>query len=224
LTSSTCEMRGISFAPGCAPGPLKEARRSGDGEPANRPHPAAKQAIAARFAITLEPDGCLGVVYNDAFDDRAALSKAPVAFENRRLERSTALEAPYPAHAGRSCLSYPERPTQSPSDLAPAPGSCAGSYPRLLSCLRAVEEPGKARGADKLLCASVTLATPLGLPLKPSAELAAEPSSCGGRFLDRVVNRLVRVKARTGRRSLDDGKADAARWDAAATGSCCKGP
>src|SRR6266700_4188975 len=37
------------------------------------------QRSAARFAITLEPDGCsagfrLGVVYNDAFDDWAALS------------------------------------------------------------------------------------------------------------------------------------------------------
>src|SRR5712671_4403298 len=38
------------------------------------------QRSAARFAITLEPDGCpagfrLGVVYNDAFDDWAALSE-----------------------------------------------------------------------------------------------------------------------------------------------------
>jgi transposase len=38
------------------------------------------QRAAARFAITLEPDGCpagfrLGVVYNDAFDDWAALSE-----------------------------------------------------------------------------------------------------------------------------------------------------
>jgi transposase len=38
------------------------------------------QRSAARFAITLEPDGCpagfrLGVIYNDAFDDWAALSE-----------------------------------------------------------------------------------------------------------------------------------------------------
>jgi transposase len=38
------------------------------------------QRAAARFAITLEPDGCpagfhLGVIYNDAFDDWAALSE-----------------------------------------------------------------------------------------------------------------------------------------------------
>jgi hypothetical protein len=38
------------------------------------------QRSAARFAITLEPDGCpagfrLGVVYNDSFDDWAALSE-----------------------------------------------------------------------------------------------------------------------------------------------------
>jgi transposase len=38
------------------------------------------QRSAARFAITLEPDGCaagfrLGIVYNDAFDDWAALSE-----------------------------------------------------------------------------------------------------------------------------------------------------
>ena len=106
------------------------------------------QRSAARFAIALEPDGCpagfrLGVVYNDRVRrlGRALGGRLSVAFEHQRLERSTALEGLYPAHAGRSRFSYPEGSAQRPSDLAPARGSRAGSYPRLLSCLRAVEEP-----------------------------------------------------------------------------------
>jgi len=73
---------------------------------------------------------------------RAFRGRLSVAFEHRRLERSTALEGLYPAHPSRSRFSHPEGPTQPPSNLAPARGSRAGSYPRLLSCLRAVEEPG----------------------------------------------------------------------------------
>src|SRR6266849_7297565 len=73
---------------------------------------------------------------------RALRGRLSVAFEHRRLERSTALEGLYPAHPGRSRLPHPEGPTQPPSNLAPARRSRAGSYPRLLSRLRAVEEPG----------------------------------------------------------------------------------
>src|ERR1700687_1768050 len=107
------------------------------------------QRAAARFAIALGPDGCpagfrLGVVYNASFDDWAALfrGRLSAALEHHRLERSTALEGLYPAHAGRSRFPDSEGPTQRPSDLAPARGSRTGSYPRLLSCLRAVEELG----------------------------------------------------------------------------------
>ncbi len=76
------------------------------------------QRAAARFAIALEP--CPG---------------------HHRLERSAALEGLYPTHTSRSCFPYPEGPAQRASDLAPARGPRSGSYPRLLSRLRAVEEP-----------------------------------------------------------------------------------
>src|SRR6266704_531017 len=107
------------------------------------------QRSAARFAITLEPDGCpagfrLGVVYNDAFDDWAALSEGAYLLRSNICDWSDQQlwKGLYPAHPGRSRFPHPEGPTQPPSDLAPARGSRAGSYPRLLSCLRAVEEPG----------------------------------------------------------------------------------
>src|SRR6202166_2006338 len=73
---------------------------------------------------------------------RTLRGRLSAALEYHRLERSTALEGLYPAHAGRSRFPDSEGPTQRPSDLAPARGSRTGSYPRLLSCLRAVEEPG----------------------------------------------------------------------------------
>jgi hypothetical protein len=60
--------------------------------------PQQSQGSAACFAIPPEPGGRpagfrLGVLYNNAFDDWAAISEgAYLAFEYRRLERSTALE------------------------------------------------------------------------------------------------------------------------------------
>ncbi|MGB7942096.1 MAG: hypothetical protein WCF42_02160, partial [Terriglobales bacterium] len=97
------------------------------------------QRAAARFAIALEPDPCpagfrLSVTCNDAFDDWAA-----PALEHHGLERSTALEGLHPAHPGRGRLPHPERSVERAADLAPARGSRAGPYPRLLSRLRAVE-------------------------------------------------------------------------------------
>jgi hypothetical protein len=105
------------------------------------------QRAAARFAIALQPDACLAgfrltVAYNAAFDDWAALSEGRLssAFEHRRLDRSAALEGIYPTHPGRSRFSHPEGSIERAADLASARGPRSGSHPRLLSCLRAVEE------------------------------------------------------------------------------------
>src|SRR5205823_10727446 len=51
-------------------------------------------------------------------------------------------EGLHPAHAGRGRLPHPERSVERAADLAPARGSRAGPYPRLLSRLRAVEMLG----------------------------------------------------------------------------------
>jgi Transposase DDE domain len=72
---------------------------------------------------------------------RALGGRLSVALEHRRLERSKALEGLYPVDAGRSRFPHPEGPTQPSSDLAPARGTRAGTYPGLLSRLCAVEEP-----------------------------------------------------------------------------------
>src|SRR5205807_3900758 len=71
------------------------------------------------------------------------------ALEHHRLERSAALEGLYPAHPGRSRLSHPERSVDRASGLAPARGPRPGSYPRVLSCLRAVEEPRNVAAARR---------------------------------------------------------------------------
>jgi hypothetical protein len=133
---------------GCALGSCEEACRSGSCEPADWPHPAAKPAIRR----TLRNHAGAGWL-SRGFPPWRHLQRRlrplgrdlggrlSVAFEYRRLERSTALEGLYPADAGRSRFPHPEGPTQPSSDLAPARGSRAGTYPRLLSRLRTVEEP-----------------------------------------------------------------------------------
>ena len=114
------------------------------------------QRSAARFAITLEADGCLAgcrlrVAYNATFDDWAALSEGAYLlrsnisdWSNRQLWKAyiqlTQAEAAFRIQKGS---------TQRPSDLASARGSRAGSYPRLLSCLRAVEEPRNVAAAGR---------------------------------------------------------------------------
>src|SRR6266404_4530861 len=75
------------------------------------------------------------------------------ALEHRRLERSAALESLYPTHTGRSRFPYPEESAERASDLAPARGPRSGPYPRVLSRLRAVEQPravAAARGSRQL--------------------------------------------------------------------------
>ena len=106
------------------------------------------QRAAARFAIALEPDGCpagfrLGVAYNACIRrlGRALGGRLSAALEHHRLERSAALEGLHPTHAGRSRFPHPEGSAERASDLAPARGPRSGPYPRLLSRLRAVEEP-----------------------------------------------------------------------------------
>src|SRR3979411_487488 len=136
-------------APGSAAGSFEETHRSGDGEPADRPHPAAKPAIR-RPLRDHAGAGWLPCGFPPWRRLQRRLRRLgrplcvclSVASDHLRLERSAALEGLYPAHPGRSRFPHPEGPTQPPSDLAPARGSRAGSYPRLLSCLRAVEEPG----------------------------------------------------------------------------------
>ena len=51
------------------------------------------------------------------------------------------LESLYPAHPGRSRLSDLEGSTERAADLASAIRACSGPHPRVLPCLRAVEEP-----------------------------------------------------------------------------------
>ena len=72
---------------------------------------------------------------------RALGRRLSSAFEHRRLDRSATLEGLYPAHPGRGRVPHSERSAQPPSDLASARRPRSGSYPRLLSCLRAVEDP-----------------------------------------------------------------------------------
>ncbi len=106
------------------------------------------QRAAARFAIALEPDACPGGLSPPRRSrrrvrrlGRALGGRLSAALEHQRLERSTALEGLHPTHPGRSRVSHPERSAEPASDLASARGSRSGPHPRLLSRLRAVEEP-----------------------------------------------------------------------------------
>jgi hypothetical protein len=116
------------------------------------------QRAAARFAITLEPDGCPAGFHRCPQClirrlGRALRGRLSAALEHHRLERSAALEGLYPTHPGRSRFPYPEGSAQRPPDLAPARGPRAGAYPGVLPCLRAVEVSGDvaaARGPRQL--------------------------------------------------------------------------
>jgi hypothetical protein len=106
------------------------------------------QRAAARFAITLEPDGCpagcrLRVVYNAAFDDWAALSEGAYLLRSNITDWSDQQlwKAYIQLTQAEAAFRIQKKSAQRPSDLAPARGSRAISYSRLLSRLRAVEEP-----------------------------------------------------------------------------------
>jgi hypothetical protein len=107
------------------------------------------QRSAARFAVELEPDGCsagfhLAVAYNTAFDDWAALSEGAYLLRSNIDDWSD--QQLWKAYiqltqAEAAFLSYPQGSAKPAPDLAPARRTRAGTYPRLLSRLRAVEEP-----------------------------------------------------------------------------------
>ena len=107
------------------------------------------QRAAARFAIALKPDDCPAgfrlavrlITPRSTAGPRFRRAPGSAALEHRRLERSAALEGLYPTHPGRGRFPHPERSARRPSDLASARGPRSGPYPRLLSCLCAVEEP-----------------------------------------------------------------------------------
>ena len=95
--------------------PFEETPRSGRGEPADRPHPAAEPARrrplrngagAGWLPGRVSPACCLQRVIRRL--GRALGGRLSAALEHRRLERSTALEGLYPAHPGRSRFPHPE--------------------------------------------------------------------------------------------------------------------
>src|SRR5216684_1728945 len=140
--------RRSAAAPGCALGSCEEARRSDNGESADRPHPAAKPAFC-RPICNHAGAGWLSRGFPPWRRlqrrlrrlGRALRGRLSPAFQHHRLERSTAVEGLHPAHPGRGGLPYPEGSAKRAPDLAPARRTRAGSYPRLLSRFRAVEEP-----------------------------------------------------------------------------------
>src|SRR6267154_1723506 len=106
------------------------------------------QRSAARFAIALEPDGCaagcrLHVVYNAAFDDWAALSEGAYLLRSNITDWSDQQlwKAYIQLTQAEAAFRNTEGSAERPSDLAPARGPRPGSYPRVLSRLRVVEEP-----------------------------------------------------------------------------------
>ena len=104
------------------------------------------QRAAARFAIALKPDDCpagfrLAVAYNAAFDGWAALSEGAYLLRSNIDDWSDQQLWKAYIHPGRGRFPHPERSARRPSDLASARGPRSGPYPRLLSCLCAVEEP-----------------------------------------------------------------------------------
>ena len=129
--------------------PLKETARSGAGEPADRPHPAAEPArrrplrhhagagsIARQASVSALP-----TTPRSTTGPRSR--KAPISCARTSTDWSdrAALEGLHPTHPGRSRFPHPERSAERPADLASARGSRSGSHPRLLSRLRAVEVP-----------------------------------------------------------------------------------
>jgi hypothetical protein len=104
------------------------------------------QRAAARFAIELKdadtPAGCtLKVSIREDFDQWAALSEGAYVLRSNVTEvRRESMEGLHPTHASRGRLPHPERSTGDSPHLAPARGSRASAYPRVLPRLCAVED------------------------------------------------------------------------------------
>jgi len=98
--------------------PRQEARRSGAGEPADRPPPAAQPAGRFSFRCCARAGQLRGGVQARGFVQHlirrlgGALGRClSAALEHRGLERSAALEGLYPTHPGRSGVSHPQGST-----------------------------------------------------------------------------------------------------------------
>ena len=106
------------------------------------------QRAAARFTVELASDRCpagfrLDVTCNASFDDWAALSEGAYRLRSNIADWSDQQlwKAYIQLTQAEAAFRIPEGSTERAADLASAIRACSGPHPRVLPCLRAVEEP-----------------------------------------------------------------------------------